>query len=73
MAYMYRTDCFTEDSPPHHTLVFGEIQTMDCCMTLPSELFIVLIVLLIWIDHLVHIALLEDILDFLWYLISLFF
>lgn len=33
MAYMYGTDCFPESSPPYHTLVFGEVQTMDCCMT----------------------------------------
>lgn len=38
MAYMYRTDCFPESSSPYHTLVFGEVQTMDCCMTLPSDL-----------------------------------
>jgi hypothetical protein len=35
---MYRTDCFPENSPRYHTLVFGEVQTMDCCMTLPSDL-----------------------------------
>lgn len=37
MAHMYGTDCFTKDSPPYNTLVLGEIQTMDCCMNLPSE------------------------------------
>lgn len=29
---MYGGNYFTEDSPAHHTLVLGEVQTMDCRM-----------------------------------------
>jgi hypothetical protein len=32
MAHMYGGNYFTEDSPAHHTLVLGEVQTMDCRM-----------------------------------------
>ena len=67
MAIMYGTDCFTEDPPPHHTLVFGEVQAMDCRKTNFWSIKIKYdeIMLLIWIDHLVLIALLLRLLDFL--------
>ncbi len=32
MANMYGTDCITEDSLAHHSLVLREVQTMDCRM-----------------------------------------
>jgi len=32
MAYMYGTDCLSEDIIPHHTMVLREVQALDCCM-----------------------------------------
>lgn len=39
LACLYGADCFTENSPPHHTVVLGQVQTMDCgmCFLSPSN------------------------------------
>jgi hypothetical protein len=40
---MYGEHYFTEDSPAHHTLVLGEVQTMDCRMhLLPTIIYPIL-------------------------------
>lgn len=31
MAYLYGGDCFTENSPPYHSMVYAKVQTLDCC------------------------------------------
>lgn len=58
---MYGADCLTEDSPTHHTLVLGEVQTVDCCMyRLPSTMLLGWFEVLLLEDSMVTIALLEE-------------